>query len=136
MTLNWVRTSSKQPDAGPAFSVTGATLRLRDYSRVDVKQAPFQWVRGAWDARLELTRTGGAPGSFTTVLRLTPAVWDSWTRHGVDAEAEAARQLALAMLTRDASSPALGVVTLQTTSTATPRPGVADPQRTPRSAIG
>jgi hypothetical protein len=37
-------------------------------------------------------------------------------RHGVDAEAESTRQLALAMLTRDASSSALGVVTLQTTS--------------------
>ena len=134
--MNWVRTLSKQPHTGPDFSVTGATLRLRDYSRVEVKQTPFQWVRGAWDARLELTRTGGAPGSFATILRLTPAVWDSWMRHGVDAEAEATRQLALAMLTRDASSPALAAVTLQMTTVATPKGGVTVAARPARSAIG
>jgi len=119
--VNWVSTLARQPQTSPAFSVTGATVRLRDYSRVDVQQTPFRWVAGAWDARLNLTRSGGAPSALTMVLRVTPAVWDWWTRHGVNAETEAVRQLALAMRIRDASPSDLGVLTLQATSTEPPR---------------
>jgi hypothetical protein len=128
----WNTTRSAEPHDGPTFSISGVTLRLRDQSRAHIQQTPFRWVDGAWDGTLHLSRAGSAPTAAQGILRLTPAVWDWWTKHGVNAPAESAKQLALEIHTREWSTD-LGVVTLQMTETRT----VVEPPRirlSPQSA--
>jgi hypothetical protein len=52
----WKTTRSAEPHNGPAVSVSGITLRLRDQSRAHVQQTPFRRGGGAWDGTLHLSR--------------------------------------------------------------------------------
>lgn len=97
---------------GPTFSVTGVMLYWSDRAPAHVRQSPFRWREGAWEADVEVSRTWPAEPTAQGVLRLDPQVWSAWTRRSINPRREAAQQLADAMQTRGWASD-FGVVTLQ-----------------------
>lgn len=81
-------------DRQPRFLVTGARLYWSDGSPAYLRQSPFQWVNGRWEAVVQMTTPPNDPtGSVEAVLRLPPDVLDGWKSHSFEPIFETCQQI-------------------------------------------
>lgn len=91
----------------PTFSLTGVLVCWPDGAPALVKQTPFTWQGNAWQALVEVSRAASDARCVYGMIRLEPAVAETWRRRRVNPRREAATQLTRAM---DVRRDDLGIV--------------------------